>query len=81
MRAMETQVTIPENRLLSVQLPADITPGQHRLILMIDENRTSQADKSRRLAKMRAARGLWKDHKDIPDLEELRTAWERKPGI
>jgi len=37
MRTIQTTVTITPNEPLTVQIPADIVPGKHRIILVIDE--------------------------------------------
>jgi len=37
MRSIETTVTVSTDGTLTLQLPADIPPGQHRVVLVIDE--------------------------------------------
>lgn len=37
MRTIEAQVVISDDRQLIMQLPTDIAPGDHRVLLMIDE--------------------------------------------
>jgi len=37
MRSIETTVTVSADGKLTLQLPADIPPGQHRVVLVIDE--------------------------------------------
>ncbi len=37
MKAIETTAVIGNDRKLSVQLPPDVTPGQHHVVLVIEE--------------------------------------------
>ena len=37
MRAIETTATVTEDGTLSVQMPPDIAPGRHRVVVVIDE--------------------------------------------
>jgi len=37
MKTIETTAVIGEDRLLHIQLPLDITPGTHRVAVVIDE--------------------------------------------
>lgn len=37
MKMIETVATVTENRQMTVQLPPDITPGEHQVVLVIDE--------------------------------------------
>ena len=46
MTTIETTVDIGANRQLAIQLPEEVTPGRHRVIVQIDERpeRTKQPD-------------------------------------
>lgn len=37
MRAIETTVTVTDDQQTTITLPSDITPGKHRVVLVIDE--------------------------------------------
>ncbi|TVS20015.1 MAG: hypothetical protein EA424_06140 [Planctomycetaceae bacterium] len=37
MRTIEATMLIAEDRKLVLQLPSDVSPGEHRVVLMIDE--------------------------------------------
>ena len=37
MRTIETSTLIAEDRKLVVQLPSDVTPGEHRVLIVLDE--------------------------------------------
>ncbi len=37
MKTIETTVTVTEDGKLTVQLPSDIPPGEHQIVLVIDE--------------------------------------------
>lgn len=38
MRTIETKAIITHDGQMTVQVPADITPGEHRIVLMIEES-------------------------------------------
>lgn len=38
MRTIRTTATIAEDRRLVLQLPSDVPPGDHRVMVMIDES-------------------------------------------
>ena len=37
MRTIETTVTVTEDRKITVHLPSDIPPGEHHVVMVIDE--------------------------------------------
>lgn len=37
MRSIETTITVSEDGTFTLQLPADIPPGRHQIVLVIDE--------------------------------------------
>lgn len=37
MKTIETTAVVGEDRKLTVQLPPDVAPGRHRIVLMVDE--------------------------------------------
>ena len=43
MRMIETTAIITDEGLLTVQVPPDITPGDHHIVVIIDEQPTVQA--------------------------------------
>ena len=38
MKTIETTVTVTEDLQITITLPSDITPGKHRVVVVIDEN-------------------------------------------
>ena len=46
MRTIEATATIRPDRTLTVQVPADIAPGDHHIVVIIDEQPTVQAPRS-----------------------------------
>jgi hypothetical protein len=47
MRTIETVATIDADGTLTAKLPPDIEPGQHRVVVVIDEARTEPAERGR----------------------------------
>ena len=43
MRTIEATVTIRPDRTLTVQVPPDIAPGDHHIVVIIDEQPTVEA--------------------------------------
>ncbi len=37
MKTIETTVTVTDDQQITITLPSDITPGKHRVVLVIDE--------------------------------------------
>ncbi|MCC7371894.1 MAG: hypothetical protein IT306_25995 [Chloroflexi bacterium] len=62
MRAIQTRGKVSEDRKLTVDLPADIQPGDHRVVVVIDE---SQMDD---LAAVAQTGGAFDWLHDEPDL-------------
>ena len=44
MRTIETTATVAEDGTLSVRVPPDIQPGEHRVVVVIDEDALAQAE-------------------------------------
>jgi hypothetical protein len=44
MRTIETMATIAADGTLTAKLPPDIEPGQHRVVVVIDETRTQPTE-------------------------------------
>ena len=38
MRTIQTKAKIAEDRKLVLQLPSDVTPGEHRVVVVLDED-------------------------------------------
>ncbi len=45
MRTIETTATVAPDGTLTVQVPPDVPPGQHRVVLVIDEQPAQQREK------------------------------------
>jgi hypothetical protein len=41
MRAIETIAQVSEDRKLVVQLPSDVSPGEHRVVVLLEERPTA----------------------------------------
>jgi hypothetical protein len=66
MRTIQTRGTVTEDRRLTVELPPDITPGDHQVVIVIDD---APADELRRDLALIAERGGSLDWlHDEPDL-------------
>ncbi|MGV0028151.1 hypothetical protein [Phormidesmis priestleyi] len=46
MRTIETTATITEDGQLTLQVPPDILPGQHRVVVVIDEQSIAPSKRS-----------------------------------
>ena len=46
MRTIEATATIRPDRTLTVQVPPDIAPGEHHIVVIIDEQPTVQAPRA-----------------------------------
>jgi hypothetical protein len=38
MKSIETTATVTPDRTLTIRLPVDVTPGEHRIVVVIDES-------------------------------------------
>lgn len=45
MTRLETQATVTPDRKLTIQVPPEIQPGEHRVVLIIDESASAQSKK------------------------------------
>ena len=44
MRAIETKTVITEDRKQALQLPQDVAPGEHRVVVLLDERVLGEED-------------------------------------
>jgi len=42
MRTIETTVSVTEDRKITIQVPSDIVPGEHKVVIVIDEQPTKK---------------------------------------
>lgn len=40
MKTLELNINVPEERVITLQLPPDVSPGDHRVVVVIDEANT-----------------------------------------
>lgn len=60
MRTIKTTVTVTDEGQITITLPPDITPGKHRVVLVIDETSTpSDVDNIKQPLKLNV--GEWKN--------------------
>jgi hypothetical protein len=45
MRTINTKATVMADGMLIMQLPPDVSPGEHQIVLVIDEQPIQQADR------------------------------------
>ncbi len=44
MKTIEATVVVPEDRQVTLRLPEDVLPGEHHIVLLIDEGVASDED-------------------------------------
>ena len=37
MKTLDLTINVPEGRVITVKLPEDISPGEHRVVMVIDQ--------------------------------------------
>ena len=79
---VRTQIYLTENEKTTLEsISKDTGKSQSELIRSAIERFIGDFEPSHRLSRLRQARGLWKDRKDLPDFRELRRELdERIPG-
>ena len=75
MKTIDLTVNVPEGRVITVKLPEDISPGEHRVVMVIDEH---AAGTNRR--PLFSTEGIWAGGPDISpeDIAEARREMWRK---
>lgn len=77
---IRTQIYLTEQEQSALKaLVRQTGKTQSELIREAVDRMVAQSDASSRLAKLRVARGMWKNRADLPDFEEARRSWERFP--
>jgi hypothetical protein len=75
---IETQVNLTEqNRQALVEISLLTGKSQQELITSAIEELIKSYQQQKRLDLMRQARGIWQEREDIPNLEQLRTEFNR----
>ena len=46
MKTIETKATVTKERLLTIQVPSDIEPGEHQVVLVVDERPVKKQERS-----------------------------------
>lgn len=59
MRTIETTAVVTSDGKLTITLPSDITPGEHRVVVVIDTNGTSPSPKRLPKPPLRLASWKW----------------------
>lgn len=76
MRTLNYELDIQKDRTIRIQLPHDISPGKHQIVLIIDENETSpeeNIDEFQRL--LHATEGIWRQGDGLVYQESMRDQW------
>ena len=75
---IETQINLTEqNRQALVEISLLTGKSQQELITSAIEELIKSYQQQKRLDFMRQARGIWQEREDIPNLEQLRTEFNR----
>ena len=75
---IETQINLTEqNRQALVEISLLTGKSQQELITSAIEELIKSYQQQKRLDLMRQARGIWQEREDIPNLEQLRTEFNR----
>ena len=75
---MVTQVRLTEDEAYRLdELAMRLGRTSEDLVREAVADLLSRSEREDRLTRMRAARGLWADRDDLPDLRELRAEWDR----
>lgn len=76
MRTLNYELYIQNDRTIRIQLPDDISPGKHQIVLIIDEKQNSPAeniDEFHRL--LHATEGIWRQGDGLAYQESIRNQW------
>ena len=75
---VRTQIylTDDENTAIS-RLSSDSGQGKSEVIRQAIDEFIERRDTTNRLRKLRAARGIWKDRADVPDVRRMRAEFDR----
>ena len=75
---VKTQLTLTEEEQLALQQLASMTGRSvEELIQKAIDNLLAQNRNGDRLPFLRQAAGMWKDHEQLPAIEQLRAEWDR----
>ena len=75
---MTNQLTLTEEEVRAIHdLSASVGQSPQAILHAAIEQFLAQHSQRNRLEAMRAARGIWRDRDDLPDLRELRSEWDR----
>ncbi len=76
---MTNQLTLTDDEVRAIHdLSASVGQSPETILHAAIEQFLARHRQQNRLEAMRAARGIWSDRDDVPDLRELRDEWERK---
>jgi len=75
MKKLDLTINVPKERVITVKLPEDITPGEHHVVLVIDQASPHDTE-----AGSFSLEGLWTGAPDITpdDITEARKEMWRK---
>jgi hypothetical protein len=76
MRTIETTVTVTADGKITLQLPPDIPPGEHQIVLIIDENLVENKTKHPPLSFPVIHVGYWPDNLSLRR-EDMYGDWGR----
>jgi metal-responsive CopG/Arc/MetJ family transcriptional regulator len=75
---VRTQIYLTEDENTAIsRLSAVSGHGKSEIIRQAIDEFIQRRDTTNRLRKLRAARGIWKDRLDIPDVRQMRSEFDR----
>lgn len=75
---MTNQLTLTDDEVRAIHdLSQNVGQPPEAILHAAIEQFLAQHRSSNRLKAMRAARGIWSEREDLPDLRELRSEWDR----
>lgn len=82
MQSIETVVNVNQDRIITIALPRDISPGKHRVVLVIDDatsdDKSASADDAPQLMRMAGQVTAFNSIDDpVAWQQQQRDEWER----
>ena len=78
---IRTQIYITEEEKKGLEAVANSQGvSQSNLIRQAIDNFLARTNKLNKIAILDEIAGTWSDKKDIPDIRDLRTGWQRRPA-
>lgn len=75
---IRTQIYLTEEEISAIsRLSSVLGHGKSELIRQAIDEFIDRRDTTNRLKKLRAARGMWEERQDIPDIRQMRKEFDR----